>query len=191
MKKLLLPVYKKDNHPRASHPYYILFNIGQTLEFTSKRKAEDYARLISSYIVDTIRMLNTIQKELYGIYLDNYFRLSGWWSVRIRPKLDCYLEDIEYFDKEYGRGNACIKFISFYRILNSVEDACKILRRAIKSIKDYNTLGKLNSFLQLLKNVYKHVDKLKKGRGDVQYKENTMKVVHIKTKSKKASDSMT
>lgn len=186
MKKLILPVYKKRNNPESTHPYYILFTIGQRLEFTSKRKAEDYARKITSYTVDTIRVLNTIQKENYSLYLEKYFLLNGVLSLKIQLKLDEYLERLKFFHSYQSRGDASIKFMSVYTLLNIVEDGAKLLRQAVKKHKDYNTVSRLNGYLQMITIIYENLARLKKGDLTTIYKESNLKIVH-----KKGSISMT
>lgn len=177
MKKLLLPVYKK-NEPRASHPYYILFNVGSRLEFKSKRKAEDYARKISAYMTDSIRILNTVQKELYSLYVESYFKLHPYHANKARRMIESYLERLDYFHTQYSKGNECIKFISYYSLLNNVEDGCNLMKKAVKDINDYNSVNRLNAYLQMISNIYKEMDKLKKGNIDTAYRQNKLKVIH-------------
>lgn len=100
-------------------------------------------------MTNTIRVLNTFQKELYSIYLENYFKLRKWWCVQIQPKLDFYLERLQYFHRDYDKGNNFIRFVSFYTLLN-VEDFIKILKQAIEKLKDYNTVARINVFLQVI-----------------------------------------
>lgn len=178
MKKLILPVYKKRDYKGKTHPYYILFNIGQRLEFTNKRKAEDYARLVSSYVVDSIRLLNTVQKELYTIYLDNYFLLNDGQIMRAQKSLDEYLERLPYFHRYQSRGDASIRFTSVYTLLNIVENSCKILKRSFKKNKDYNTVSRLVSLLQIITTIYEKFAALKKGEVNTVYKESKLLIVH-------------
>ncbi len=180
MKKLLLPVYKKTNEPKASHPYYILFDIGQRLEFKSKRKAQDYIRKISSYTTDSIRVINTIQKELYSVYLEQYFKMSPYDCNKARRSMNDYLEDLGRFHGYQSRGDACIKFISVYSLLNQTEDSCKLLRIAMKRLKDYNTVSRLNGYLQMLTSIYENLSRLKKGDLSTVYKESSLTVIHKK-----------
>ncbi|WP_237275562.1 hypothetical protein [Tenacibaculum ovolyticum] len=187
MKKLLLPVYKKENTPKASHPYYILFDIGQRLEFTNKRKAEDYVRKISSYIVDNIRVINTLQKELYSVYLENYFKLNERQCLNVHQTLDAYLERLKFFHSYQSRGDACIKFSAVYTLLNLVQDSAQHLIRALKKLKDYNSVSRLNGYLQVLTIIYQKLSDLKKGDISTIYKESSLKLVH----KKKGSVSMT
>lgn len=180
MKKMLLPVYTKKNEPNASHKYYILFNVGQRVEFKSKRKAEDYVRKISSYVTDTIRVLNTIQKEVYSVYLEHYFKLNQSYCLKIQKIIDQYLERLKFFHSYQTRGDACIRFISIYNLLNIVEDACKLLRHALKQYKDYNTVSRLNGYLQMITMIYEKLSSLKKGDISTVYKESSLRVIHKK-----------
>ncbi len=180
MKKLLLPVYTKKNEPYAIYKYYILFDIGQRLEFKSKRKAEDYVRKISSYITDSIRVINTVQKEVYSLYLEQYFKMPSNYCNKIRLVIDEYLERLKYFHSYQSTGDACIKFISVYSLLNIVQDACKLLRRSMKSLKDYNTVSRLNGYLSILSVIYDKLSKLKKGNINTIYKESTLTIIHKK-----------
>lgn len=178
MKKLLLPVYKKKNEPKASHPYYILFDIGQRLEFKSKRAAEDYIRKISSYVTDSIRVINTIQKEVYSVYLEQYFKMPDNYCKKIRLVMNDYLERLHFFHGYQSNGDACIKFISVYSLLNIVQDACKLLRLCMKQLKDYNTVSRLNGYLQMLTTIYDKLASLKKGDLSTVYKESALTIIH-------------
>ncbi len=180
MKKLLLPVYKKKNQPKSSHPYYILFDIGQRLEFKSKRKAEDYVRKISSYATDSIRVINTIQKELYSVYMEQYFKMTEFHCNKVRRSMNDYLEDLGRFHGYQSRGDACIKFISVYSLLNQTEDTCKLLRVAMKGLKDYNTVSRLNGYLQMLTSIYENLSNLKKGDLSTVYKKSSLKLIYKK-----------
>lgn len=180
MKKLLLPVYKKENEPKASHPYYILFDVGQRLEFKSKRKADDYVRKLSSYVTDSVRVVNTIQKELYSVYLEQYFKMPNNYCVKVRSVIDEYLERLFYFHSYQSRGDSCIKFISVYSLLNIAQDACKLLRKCMKQLKDYNTASRLNGYLQMITTIYEKLAKLKKGDLSTVYKESSLTVIHKK-----------
>lgn len=180
MKKLLLPVYQKKNEPNAIFKYYILFDIGQRLEFKSKRKAEDYVRKISSYITDSIRVINTVQKEVYSVYLEQYFKMPSNYCLKIGLIINEYLERLKYFHSYQSKGDSCIKFISVYSLLNIVQDACKLLRSSMKSMKDYNTVSRLNGYLSVLTTIYDKLAKLKKGNINTIYKESTLKIIHKK-----------
>lgn len=180
MKKLLLPVCKKENEPKASHPYYILFDIGQRLEFRSKRKAEDYVRKLSSYVTDSIRVINTIQKELYSVYLEQYFKMPHNYCIKIRMVIDDYLERLHFFHSYQSKGDSCIKFISVYSLLNIAQDACKLLRKCMKQLKDYNTVSRLNGYLQMITTIYEKLSKLKKGDLSTVYKESSLTIIHKK-----------
>jgi len=180
MKKLLLPVYKKKNEPNTSYPYYILFDIGQRLEFKSKRKAEDYVRKISSYVTDSIRVINTIQKELYSVYLEQYFKMPQNYCIKIRSVIDEYLERLHFFHSYQSKGDSCIKFISVYSLLNIAQDACKLLRNSMKQLKDYNTASRLNGYLQMITTIYEKLSLLKKGDLSTVYKESSLTLIHKK-----------
>ncbi|MCG8747000.1 hypothetical protein [Tenacibaculum finnmarkense] len=183
MKKLILPIYTKKNEPNASHKYYILFGIGQRLEFRSKRKAEDYARKISSYIVDSIRVINTVQKELYAVYLEHYFKMNSADCLRCGSKLDEYVPRLRFFHSYQSRGDASIRFSSVYTLLNICEDSIRLLKMALKRYKDYNTISRLNGYLQLITMVYDRLSDLKRGDLSTTYKSSSLELVFKKDDS--------
>ncbi|MDB0615788.1 hypothetical protein PL372_09590 [Tenacibaculum dicentrarchi] len=187
MKKLILPVYTKKNEPNASHKYYILFGIGQRLEFSSKRKAEDYTRKISSYIVDSIRVINTLQKELYAVYLEQYFKMNSADCLRCGSKIDEYIPRLRFFHSYQSRGDASIHFSSVYTLLNICEDSIRALKKALRRYKDYNTISRLNGYLQIITMIYDRLSDLKQGDLSTIYKESSLELAFKRDIKKKQS----
>ncbi|WP_233890492.1 hypothetical protein [Tenacibaculum piscium] len=177
MKKLILPVYTKKNEPNASHKYYILFNIGERLEFSSRRKAEDYSRKISSYVTDSIRVINTLQREMYSVYLEYYFKFNNSQCLKIASFLDGYLDNLRFFHSYQSSGDASIKFVSVYRLLNGVEDSGKLIVKALKDLKDYNSVSRINGYLQIITMIYSKLSDLKNGDLSTVYKNTPLEVL--------------
>ncbi|TYP98940.1 hypothetical protein C7447_102258 [Tenacibaculum adriaticum] len=181
MKKILLPVYRK-SEKHSSLPYYILFDIGKRLEFTSKRKAEDFARSLNVYLSDSVRTLMLVQRELYAIYLDYYFELESISSLRLQKKLDGFLSDLEYFHKEYGEGNNSFKMGGYWRILNHVEETLDLSLTLFKEKNNYTIVNKLRSHKQMVSFSYDKINQsITSHVINDDYKKTKFKVLTTKT----------
>lgn len=178
MKKIQLEVTKSKEEKRKLK-YSIHFQHGSFLEFSSKRKAEDYLRVFTNNVNDIIRSSFTIHKKFYDLYLNHYFEIPVSNCNNIQNKNSVFLQRLEYCFKKYSTGNSAIAINSVWSLLNSIEDSVILLKDWAKENNRYNLVNECNSLLQMHSFlVQRFSDIIQETKASKDYKTKTLKIAY-------------
>ena len=177
MKTPNIEIYKSENG------YYVLFGIGERIEFRNKTIAKEYVYDIKKLIKDCLHIVSLLQSNLYTSYRSIYFNMDHRLNRKLKSSIHQFDDRIDFVFKNYQEGNSAFIFTEINNLFSTLEYTILLLKEYAREYKQFALKNLMYGLLKHLENVQDSFERDKnKIKIDFRVRNRKMKVVkHLKS----------
>lgn len=148
MKQLEISFKLSQHHEK--HTIYL--GNSEFLKHKSKTFIKNYVRLYKKVLMDNVRIINSYNAQIYGLYRTFYFDLSTIEVAKVNHFFTSFNSDFNWmFDNIGGEQNSII-FNKINACISRSFDILEVLKEHGAKHKNYSLKNQAESYLKILKN---------------------------------------